>query len=121
MKIVKLNEEYLKSVPSINKSFLKEAIDDFAEKVIEAEEKLIDDVAKEMNISRESAYYYIYRYMNRNVNLEDLETGKPKVTYTLEMKSVEEIINYIPNEYDLMMEEKLDKEIFSHYRGEWIE
>lgn len=59
MKIIKLNEEYLKSTPFTNESFLSEAIHKMAQTVIEADEKLIIDVANEMDISLDSASYYI--------------------------------------------------------------
>lgn len=70
-------------------------------------------IAKEMDISHESAAYYIQKYMNRHVDLQYDETGEPKITYNVEMKSAEEIINYVPTtEYDKKMEEKLNNEIF---------
>lgn len=43
MKIVKMNEKHVKSIPSTNKTFLDDAMYKLNQSIIEADKKLIND------------------------------------------------------------------------------
>ena len=107
MKLVKLNEDHVKKHFGMNSLFKQKDIIKIMNSYTEAYMKLAHNISEEMNISIESAIYYIKKYLDVDIIIE-----KDNAYIKSSFKPVGELLDYEPaSEYDLMMEEKLEREI----------
>ena len=107
MKLVKSTERYIKKHFQLDPLFKQEDIIQMMNSYNEAYMKLAHNISEEMNISIESAIYYIKKYLDIDIIVEN-----DKAYLKSSFKPVGELLDYEPiSEYDLRMEEQLEKEI----------